>query len=182
MDLPVGAGDQPARRSIPARRRHRAHPGRWQPMEQRGECSDVRRHPGHRSRAVAPEPGDARSRLRRGGFPAATVSWSRSSTPGCGRGRGCPNVEPGGDYVETTDGLTDCDGHGTLVAGLIAGQPGRRRLRRCRARGAAGVDPGDVGEVLAAQTPAVTRARRGRRSTSRRWAGRSCTPPTSVPG
>jgi membrane-anchored mycosin MYCP len=35
-----------------------------------------------------------------------------------------PNVEPGGDFVETTDGLTDCDGHGTLVAGLIAGQPG----------------------------------------------------------
>jgi membrane-anchored mycosin MYCP len=24
----------------------------------------------------------------------------------------------------STDGLTDCDGHGTLVAGLIAGQPG----------------------------------------------------------
>jgi membrane-anchored mycosin MYCP len=35
-----------------------------------------------------------------------------------------PNVEAGGDYVENTDGLTDCDGHGTLVAGLIAGQPG----------------------------------------------------------
>ena len=35
-----------------------------------------------------------------------------------------PNVEPGGDFVESTDGLTDCDGHGTLVAGLIAGQPG----------------------------------------------------------
>jgi membrane-anchored mycosin MYCP len=34
-----------------------------------------------------------------------------------------PGVQPGGDYVETTDGLTDCDGHGTLVAGLIAGQP-----------------------------------------------------------
>lgn len=34
-----------------------------------------------------------------------------------------PNVDPGGDFVETTDGLTDCDGHGTLVAGLIAGQP-----------------------------------------------------------
>jgi membrane-anchored mycosin MYCP len=35
-----------------------------------------------------------------------------------------PNVEAGGDYIETGDGLTDCDGHGTLVAGLIAGQPG----------------------------------------------------------
>lgn len=35
-----------------------------------------------------------------------------------------PNVEPGGDFIESTDGLTDCDGHGTSVAGLIAGQPG----------------------------------------------------------
>jgi membrane-anchored mycosin MYCP len=35
-----------------------------------------------------------------------------------------PNVDAGGDFVETTDGLVDCDGHGTLVAGLIAGQPG----------------------------------------------------------
>ena len=35
-----------------------------------------------------------------------------------------PNVDPGGDYVESTDGLTDCDGHGTLVAGIVAGQPG----------------------------------------------------------
>lgn len=34
-----------------------------------------------------------------------------------------PNVDPGGDFVESTDGLTDCDGHGTLVAGIIAGQP-----------------------------------------------------------
>lgn len=34
-----------------------------------------------------------------------------------------PNVEPGGDYIAETDGLTDCDGHGTLVAGIIAGQP-----------------------------------------------------------
>ncbi len=33
-----------------------------------------------------------------------------------------PNVDPGGDFVESTDGLADCDGHGTLVAGLIAGQ------------------------------------------------------------
>ncbi|KQY01315.1 type VII secretion-associated serine protease mycosin [Mycobacterium sp. Root135] len=35
-----------------------------------------------------------------------------------------PNVEAGGDFVASTNGLTDCDGHGTMVAGLIAGQPG----------------------------------------------------------
>ncbi|KUI35996.1 type VII secretion-associated serine protease mycosin [Mycobacterium sp. IS-1590] len=45
-----------------------------------------------------------------------------------------PNVDPGGDFVESTDGLSDCDGHGTLVAGLIAGQPG--------ADGFSGVAPG----------------------------------------
>ena len=39
-----------------------------------------------------------------------------------------PNVDPGGDFVESTDGLTDCDGHGTAVAGLIAGQPGPDRF------------------------------------------------------
>ncbi|MCV7376939.1 type VII secretion-associated serine protease mycosin [Mycolicibacterium arabiense] len=32
-------------------------------------------------------------------------------------------LEPGGDYVSTTDGLVDCDVHGTLVAGLIAASP-----------------------------------------------------------
>ncbi|MCI4676648.1 type VII secretion-associated serine protease mycosin [Candidatus Mycolicibacterium alkanivorans] len=34
------------------------------------------------------------------------------------------NVEPGGDYVSNTDGLSDCDGHGTAAAGIIGGQPG----------------------------------------------------------
>ncbi|EGD56463.1 type VII secretion-associated serine protease mycosin [Gordonia neofelifaecis] len=34
-----------------------------------------------------------------------------------------PRVVAGGDYVGTGDGLSDCDAHGTLVAGVIAGQP-----------------------------------------------------------
>lgn len=32
-------------------------------------------------------------------------------------------VEAGGDYVSDGDGLQDCDGHGTIVAGLIAASP-----------------------------------------------------------
>ena len=35
-----------------------------------------------------------------------------------------PNLRPGGDYVERGDGLSDCDAHGTLVAGIIGGAPG----------------------------------------------------------
>nr|WP_308166623.1 type VII secretion-associated serine protease mycosin [Nocardia albiluteola] len=34
-----------------------------------------------------------------------------------------PRLIPGGDYVSDGDGTTDCDGHGTLVAGIIAAQP-----------------------------------------------------------
>lgn len=34
-----------------------------------------------------------------------------------------PNLEAAGDYVAGGDGLDDCDGHGTLVAGLIAAAP-----------------------------------------------------------
>lgn len=33
-----------------------------------------------------------------------------------------PNLVAGGDYVSTGDGLDDCDAHGTVVAGLVAGQ------------------------------------------------------------
>jgi membrane-anchored mycosin MYCP len=32
-------------------------------------------------------------------------------------------LEAGGDYVSNSDGLQDCDAHGTLVAGLIAAAP-----------------------------------------------------------
>ena len=32
-------------------------------------------------------------------------------------------LQPGGDYVSSSDGLSDCDAHGTLVAGIIAAAP-----------------------------------------------------------
>ncbi|OBF33862.1 type VII secretion-associated serine protease mycosin [Mycobacterium sp. ACS1612] len=34
-----------------------------------------------------------------------------------------PGLQPGGDYVSASNGLVDCDAHGTLVAGLIAAAP-----------------------------------------------------------
>lgn len=33
------------------------------------------------------------------------------------------HLESGGDYVSTGDGTQDCDGHGTMVAGIIAAAP-----------------------------------------------------------
>lgn len=42
---------------------------------------------------------------------------------GVARHRRLPHLAGGGDYVFTGDGLQDCDGHGTLVAGIIAAAP-----------------------------------------------------------
>lgn len=38
---------------------------------------------------------------------------------GVARHRLLPHLIPGGDYVYTGDGTDDCDGHGTIVAGII---------------------------------------------------------------
>jgi membrane-anchored mycosin MYCP len=42
---------------------------------------------------------------------------------GVARHRLLPHLVPGGDYVYTGDGTEDCDGHGTVVAGIVGAQP-----------------------------------------------------------
>jgi membrane-anchored mycosin MYCP len=42
---------------------------------------------------------------------------------GVARHRLLPHLVPGGDYVYNADGTDDCDGHGTLVAGIIGAEP-----------------------------------------------------------
>ncbi|OBB89209.1 type VII secretion-associated serine protease mycosin [Mycobacterium sp. 852002-30065_SCH5024008] len=98
-------------------------PGPVQPMEQRGPCSVSGVIPGSDPAAVTP----SQATLNLSGawqFSRGDGQVVAVLDTGVRPGPRLPNVDPGGDFVETTDGLTDCDGHGTLVAGLIAGQPG----------------------------------------------------------
>ncbi len=98
-------------------------PGPVSGMEQRGECVSSGILPDSDPGAVTT--GQASLNL--------TAAWQFSRgedqtvaviDTGVRPGPRLPAVEPGGDFIATSDGLTDCDGHGTLVAGIIAGQPG----------------------------------------------------------
>ena len=98
-------------------------PGPVAPMEKNGECSVTG--------AVAGTDFSAPTQSQRLLDPSAAWRFSRGDgqlvavlDTGVRPGPRLPGVQPGGDYIEATDGLTDCDGRGTAVAGLIAGQPG----------------------------------------------------------
>lgn len=89
-----------------------------EPTEQRTKCAAVTDAnstsppPGHRLLDVS-----AAHRFGRGdGVKVAVIDTG--VTPHAR----LPRLVAGGDYVSSGDGLTDCDAHGTLVAGIIAGQ------------------------------------------------------------
>ncbi|MBE1551559.1 membrane-anchored mycosin MYCP [Mycobacterium sp. OAS707] len=99
------------------------NPGPPQPMTQRGACVATGVMPGTDPHMTTPNQlsfnlSEVWRHSRGDGQAVAVIDT------GVQPGPRLPNVEGGGDFVAATDGLTDCDGHGTLVAGLIAGQPG----------------------------------------------------------
>lgn len=96
--------------------------GPLQPMIQRGPCVTSGVLPGSELAAADPARAlDLPEAWKYGMGEGRTVAVIDT---GVRPGDRLPDVVAGGDFVQSTDGLTDCDGHGTLVAGLIAGRPG----------------------------------------------------------
>lgn len=96
-------------------------PGPVQPTQQRSQCA--------RPTLTGPPPHAAPAAQSALDLPAAW-RFSRGAgqrvaviDTGVSRHPRLPELIPGGDYVSTTDGTVDCDGHGTLVAGIIAARP-----------------------------------------------------------
>ncbi len=96
-------------------------------MSQRADCVTTGVRPGTDPAGVSPNQvmlnlAGALSYSRGDGQTVAVIDT------GVRPGPRLPNVIGGGDYLSGGDGLTDCDGHGTAVAGIIGGQPGADRF------------------------------------------------------
>jgi membrane-anchored mycosin MYCP len=99
-------------------------PGPEQEMRQNGACSFNGAMPGFDPAAVPPSQAmlnlpDAWKTSRGAGVTVAVIDSGVTPQPRL------PNLKPGGDYIESgAGGLVDCDGHGTVVAGIIGAAAG----------------------------------------------------------
>jgi membrane-anchored mycosin MYCP len=97
-------------------------PGPEQAMRQNGTCAFNGAMPGFDPAAVPPSQAmmnlpEAWRTSRGAGITVAVIDSGVTPQPRL------PRLTGGGDYVASSDGLVDCDGHGTAVAGIIAGAP-----------------------------------------------------------
>ena len=99
-------------------------PGPDQEMRQSGQCSFFGALPGFDPAAAPPSQDmlnlpEAWKTSRGRGVAVAVIDSGVTPQPRLA------NLNPGGDYIDpAANGLVDCDGHGTVVAGIIAAQPG----------------------------------------------------------
>jgi membrane-anchored mycosin MYCP len=93
-----------------------APPAPPQPTEQRADCvrGDQKTLPANATHMAALRMETVWPLTRGAGQTVAVIDT------GVTRHRLLPRLMPGGDYVSTGDGTDDCDGHGTLVAGIVA--------------------------------------------------------------
>lgn len=93
-------------------------------MRQNSPCSFNGTLPGFDPAAVPPSQAmlnlpDAWKSTRGAGVTVAIIDSGVTPQPRL------PNLRGGGDYIDPpANGLTDCDGHGTVVAGIIGAAPG----------------------------------------------------------
>ncbi|MCV7194256.1 type VII secretion-associated serine protease mycosin [Mycolicibacterium brumae] len=92
------------------------------PMSQRGECVTTGLLGGDSATPVSPSQ-QALNLTGAWEFSRGQGQKVAVIDTGVQPGPLLPDVDGGGDFLGSGDGLTDCDGHGTLVAGIIAGQP-----------------------------------------------------------
>ncbi|RJO72108.1 type VII secretion-associated serine protease mycosin [Nocardia panacis] len=97
------------------------HPAPLEPTEQRVVCADPLL--AHGVPAEAPVAQRVLDLPQAWQFSRGAGQKVAVIDTGVNRHPRLPALQAGGDYVSDTDGTVDCDGHGTVVAGIIAAQP-----------------------------------------------------------
>lgn len=95
-----------------------ASPAPPRPTEQRDACTAASDHTVSDAGQIADLDLPDLWRLTRGAGQTVAVIDT-----GVARHRLLPHLIPGGDYVSAGDGTVDCDGHGTIVAGIVGAEP-----------------------------------------------------------